>query len=169
MKPPQDSTQGKDKNQTMMFRRFVQRTVRTTPQFTQRLQSFHSNRPAFSGHVLYQHQESPENTADTPFEFNADSKAKIEVVMKKFPTNYKQSAVMPLLYIAQEQGANWLPLRYETCLPYPSPKTHKHPQTTQQRNEQNRRGTGHSSHQGRTIRNFFCITTTCKNYCQDKD
>mmetsp|Transcript_15001 Transcript_15001/g.21183 ORF Transcript_15001/g.21183 Transcript_15001/m.21183 type:complete len:267 (+) Transcript_15001:28-828(+) len=68
-----------------------------------------NSRPLFGGHLV-QHQDTPENNKDTPFEFNADSKKKIEVVLKKFPTNYKQSAIMPLLYIAQEQGDNWLPL-----------------------------------------------------------
>ncbi len=35
---------------------------------------------------------------------------KINEVLKKFPSNYKQSAVMPVLFIAQEQNDNWLPL-----------------------------------------------------------
>lgn len=35
---------------------------------------------------------------------------KINEVLKKFPANYKQSAVMPVLFIAQEQNDNWLPL-----------------------------------------------------------
>ena len=35
---------------------------------------------------------------------------KIKTVLKKFPENYKQSAVMPVLFIAQEQNDNWLPL-----------------------------------------------------------
>lgn len=78
----------------------------TVPQI---VRSFHSSRSAFAG-VLVQHQDTPENNADIPFEFNADSLKKIDVVLKKFPANYKQSAVMPLLYIAQEQGDNWLPL-----------------------------------------------------------
>jgi NADH dehydrogenase (ubiquinone) flavoprotein 2 len=72
--------------------------------------TFKTNRPAFGGHLV-QHQDTASNNADTPFEFNEESKKQIEVVLKKFPSNYKQSAVMPLLYIAQEQdGANWLPL-----------------------------------------------------------
>merc|ERR1719148_608593 len=35
---------------------------------------------------------------------------KIEAIMRKYPSNYKQSAVIPLLYIAQEQNDNWTPL-----------------------------------------------------------
>lgn len=77
-----------------------------TPQFIRR---FHNNRPIFAG-LLPQHIDSPDNNESTPFEFNEESKKQIEVALKKFPTNYKQSAVMPLLYIAQEQGDNWLPL-----------------------------------------------------------
>lgn len=87
-----------------MLRQIVRRI--SAPEFTR---SFHANRPVFAGHLV-QHQDTAVNNADTPFEFNEESKKKIEVVLKKFPTNYKQSAVMPLLYIAQEQGDNWLPL-----------------------------------------------------------
>lgn len=89
-----------------LLRRVAPLTRRT--QFV-KTQQFHSFRPLSGGHLV-QHQDSAENNADTPFEFNADSMKQIEVVMKKFPSNYKQSAIMPLLYIAQEQGDNWLPL-----------------------------------------------------------
>lgn len=97
----------------MLMRQMIKRGlgfVRPT-QFTQvPRRTFMTSRPQFGG-VLVQHQDSEVNNKDTPFEWNADSKKKIEVVLKKFPSNYKQSAVMPLLYIAQEQdGKNWLPL-----------------------------------------------------------
>ena len=35
---------------------------------------------------------------------------KAELIMQKFPPNYQQSAVMPLLTLAQEQNNNWLPI-----------------------------------------------------------
>jgi NADH dehydrogenase (ubiquinone) flavoprotein 2 len=35
---------------------------------------------------------------------------KVQKILAKFPSNYKQSAVMPLLTLAQEQNDNWLPL-----------------------------------------------------------
>jgi len=35
---------------------------------------------------------------------------KIEAIMSKYPSNYKQSGTIPLLYVAQEQNDNWIPL-----------------------------------------------------------
>ena len=31
-------------------------------------------------------------------------------ILKKYPKNKKKSAVMPLLYLAQNQNDNWIPL-----------------------------------------------------------
>lgn len=72
---------------------------------------FHTSR-VVSSHGIVQHRPSKHNNDDTPFEWTADSKKLIEIVLKKYPSNYKASGVIPLLYIAQEQdGANnWLPL-----------------------------------------------------------
>lgn len=64
-----------------------------------------------SSHSLSQHKDSDFNNKDLPFEWTEESLKKIEWVLKKFPKNYKQSGVIPLLYIAQEQdGTNWLPI-----------------------------------------------------------
>lgn len=57
-----------------------------------------------------QHRNTDYNNAETPFEWNEDSKSKIPFIMSKYPEAYKQSAVMPLLQLAQEQNDNWLPL-----------------------------------------------------------
>ncbi|MDC0426810.1 NADH-quinone oxidoreductase subunit NuoE [Pelagibacteraceae bacterium] len=51
------------------------------------------------------HDVQPES-----FEF---SKANLDVangILKKYPSNRKKSAVMPLLYLAQKQNENWIPL-----------------------------------------------------------
>ena len=51
------------------------------------------------------HDQQPES-----FEF---SKANLEVangILKKYPEQRKKSAVMPLLYLAQRQNENWIPL-----------------------------------------------------------
>jgi NADH dehydrogenase (ubiquinone) flavoprotein 2 len=60
--------------------------------------------------ALSTHMDTPYNNANTHFEFTPESMKKIEKVLTKFPANYKQSAVMPVLFIAQEQNDNWLPL-----------------------------------------------------------
>ena len=73
------------------------------------------------------------------FEFNASSLEAANVIVEKYPEGKQQSAVMALLYIAQKQNNNWIPLAamkyiakflnmpyikvYEvaTCLLYTSP------------------------------------------------
>ena len=50
-------------------------------------------------------KEQPES-----FEFNAESMEAIKKIIRKYPENKKQSAVMALLYIAQKQNSNWIPL-----------------------------------------------------------
>ena len=44
------------------------------------------------------------------FRFTADKLAKAKSIMKKYPDNKQRSAVMPLLYLAQEQHDNWIPI-----------------------------------------------------------
>ena len=44
------------------------------------------------------------------FEFNASSLEAANVILAKYPEGKQQSAVMALLYIAQKQNNNWIPL-----------------------------------------------------------
>ncbi len=44
------------------------------------------------------------------FEFNAKSLELADKIIKNYPNGKKQSAVMALLYIAQRQNDNWIPL-----------------------------------------------------------
>ena len=44
------------------------------------------------------------------FEFNSDSLEAAKLIIKKYPNDKKQSAVMAVLYIAQKQNDNWIPL-----------------------------------------------------------
>ena len=44
------------------------------------------------------------------FEFNHESLAAAKEVVSKYPVGKQQSAVMALLYIAQKQNGNWIPL-----------------------------------------------------------
>ena len=44
------------------------------------------------------------------FEFNSDSLKAAELIIEKYPKGKQQSAVMALLYIAQRQNDNWIPL-----------------------------------------------------------
>ncbi len=44
------------------------------------------------------------------FEFNNNFKKKVDDIIMKYPEGKQQSAVMPLLYLAQKQNKNWIPL-----------------------------------------------------------
>ena len=44
------------------------------------------------------------------FKFSIENLKKVEDIFKKYPEKNKKSAVMPLLYLAQRQNQNWIPL-----------------------------------------------------------
>jgi NADH dehydrogenase (ubiquinone) flavoprotein 2 len=46
------------------------------------------------------HRDTPYNNDDTPFEFTDEDYKEIETVLAKYPSNYKKSGIIPLLYIA---------------------------------------------------------------------
>lgn len=46
------------------------------------------------------HRDTEDNLASTPFEFTSESWEAIQVLLKKYPDNYKSSAVIPALFIA---------------------------------------------------------------------
>ena len=50
-------------------------------------------------------KDQPEN-----FEFNSSSLESAKAMVAKYPEGKQQSAVMALLYIAQKQNNNWIPL-----------------------------------------------------------
>jgi NADH dehydrogenase (ubiquinone) flavoprotein 2 len=56
------------------------------------------------------HRNTEDNLEETPFEFNSESYAAIEQLLTKYPDNYKSSAIIPVLFIAQKQNNNFLTL-----------------------------------------------------------
>ena len=50
------------------------------------------------------HRNTEDNLEETPFEFTAESYAAIEQLLPKYPDNYKSSAIIPVLFIAQKQN-----------------------------------------------------------------
>ena len=56
-------------------------------------------------------KEQPEN-----FEFNSASLEATKTIIAKYPKDKQQSAVMALLYIAQKQNSNWIPLAAMKCI-----------------------------------------------------
>ncbi|KAK6141477.1 hypothetical protein DH2020_024775 [Rehmannia glutinosa] len=65
-------------------------------------------RQVFRG--LPQHIDSPDNNPDLPWEFTDTNKEKAKEILSHYPSNYKQSAVIPLLDLAQQQNGGWLPV-----------------------------------------------------------
>ena len=52
----------------------------------------------------------PSKDQPESFEFNQDSLAAAKEIISNYPDGKQQSAVMALLYIAQKQNENWIPL-----------------------------------------------------------
>ncbi len=50
------------------------------------------------------------------FKFSKINLEKINTIFKKYPKKNKKSAVMPLLYLAQKQNNNWIPLSAMKCI-----------------------------------------------------
>ena len=44
------------------------------------------------------------------FKFSNENLKKVKEILKRYPEKNKKSAVMPLLYLAQRQNDNWIPL-----------------------------------------------------------
>jgi len=56
-------------------------------------------------------KEQPEN-----FDFNPAAFEAAKSIIAKYPKDKQQSAVMALLYIAQKQNSNWIPLAAMKCI-----------------------------------------------------
>ena len=56
------------------------------------------------------HRDTADNLESSPFEFTPESYEAIQVMLSKYPDNYKSSAVIPTLFIAQKQNNNFLTL-----------------------------------------------------------
>jgi NADH-quinone oxidoreductase subunit E len=50
------------------------------------------------------------NIQPDTFKFSSENFKKVDEILKKYPKKNKKSAVMPLLYLAQKQNDNWIPL-----------------------------------------------------------
>ncbi|CAM9317189.1 unnamed protein product [Pylaiella littoralis] len=61
-------------------------------------------------HPLGQHKDTPDNNETTFFDFTDENYARVEKIMSKYPANYRQASIIPLLDLAQRQHGGWLPL-----------------------------------------------------------
>uniref|UniRef100_A0A7S2S7U1 Uncharacterized protein n=1 Tax=Mucochytrium quahogii TaxID=96639 RepID=A0A7S2S7U1_9STRA len=69
-----------------------------------------AGRRCFSGGEFVNHRDVEGNKAGDCFEFTAENYERVATIMAKYPQNYKQSACMPLLDLAQRQNGNFLTL-----------------------------------------------------------
>lgn len=92
-----------------LARRAARLSVTTRPACRPTIRLLHSSAPA-AAKVHNKHIDEEYNTSDTPFEWSAESLEAIESVLSKYPSNYPQSACIPVLWIAQKQHGGWLPL-----------------------------------------------------------
>lgn len=66
--------------------------------------------PALNPPTPHQHIDEEDNNASTPFDFSVENWEKVHAVLARYPTNYKKSATIPLLDLAQRQNGNHLTL-----------------------------------------------------------
>lgn len=67
-----------------------------------------SQRVFSSGQVVY--TPDPKNTSSHVFNFSPENEQKVLELLSKYPSNYKKSAVIPVLFLAQKQNDNFLSL-----------------------------------------------------------
>lgn len=56
------------------------------------------------------HRDTPDNNTGTTFDFTVENYERVNTILAKYPENYKQSACIPLLDLAQRQNDNFLTL-----------------------------------------------------------
>ena len=57
---------------------------------------------------LMVHRDSAENNSSLKWEFSKENETKVQTILKRYPPNYKRSAMIPLLDVAQQQNAGYL-------------------------------------------------------------
>lgn len=61
-------------------------------------------------HPLGQHKDTADNNEDTYWDFSPENHTRANLILSRYPVNYKQAAIIPLLDLAQRQSGGWLPL-----------------------------------------------------------
>lgn len=65
---------------------------------------------SFSAQLSAHRVDDQNNSAESPFDFTEENYKIVKVILSKYPKNYKQSAIIPLLDLAQRQCGNFVPL-----------------------------------------------------------
>jgi len=84
--------------------------LKTLPRLGFRTKSLPFKKVRAFSDVYVNHRDTPDNNDSVPFDFTQENYKEIERIVAKYPSNYKKSAVIPLLHIAQKQNDNFLSL-----------------------------------------------------------
>ena len=58
----------------------------------------------------FSHRTTADNNDSTPFDFTEENYKEVYNLLDKYPPNWKRSAIIPLLHLAQKQNNNFLSL-----------------------------------------------------------
>jgi NADH dehydrogenase (ubiquinone) flavoprotein 2 len=61
--------------------------------------------------ATFAHIDTPDNRPDLKWEFTEKNLEKVKEYLSHYPKNYKQSAIIPLLDLAQQQHGGWIPVQ----------------------------------------------------------
>jgi NADH dehydrogenase (ubiquinone) flavoprotein 2 len=64
---------------------------------------------SFSG-GYFSHRTTTDNNDSTPFDFTPQNYQEVQKILAKYPSNWRRSAIIPLLTLAQKQNDNFLSL-----------------------------------------------------------
>lgn len=64
----------------------------------------------FSNQLPSHRLDDASNDENSPFDFTEENYKIVRVILAKYPANYAQSGIIPLLDLAQRQCGNFLPL-----------------------------------------------------------
>ncbi|CAG5896447.1 unnamed protein product [Menidia menidia] len=89
---------------------FLSSAVRSAvSQAARQVRSLHRSAARAGAGGIFVHRDTPDNNADTPFEFTEENKKRIEAIVSMYPDGHKQAATIPVLDVAQRQHG-WLPI-----------------------------------------------------------
>ncbi|KAL9248497.1 NADH dehydrogenase [ubiquinone] flavoprotein 2, mitochondrial-like protein, partial [Drosera capensis] len=106
--PIESSPQLRLSQTTTMFARGAARRISEIRHVLRRSPSQATTR-SFSTALNY-HIDTPDNNTEIQWKFSEANSAKVKEILSHYPSNYKQSAVIPLLDLAQQQHGGWLPV-----------------------------------------------------------
>jgi len=86
--------------------RATSRAMRTT--FAMRADGTLGARAYVVGQMV--HRDTPEDNSSLTWAFDESAKPKVDAILKRYPSNYKRSAMIPLLDLAQQQNDGHLTL-----------------------------------------------------------